>query len=109
MLMLAAALWILVIVSLKMGLPWGDLSFTSSYGGILLFCYFLTGLSTMKALKLRPKWWSAGEYPSGRGMFVDSCPTCETFCELTDGFSDLPPKVEAIYVEHLGREHQIEP
>ena len=51
MLPLAGALWIMTIISLRFGLPWGNLAFTSSYEGILLFCYFLTGLMTMKALK----------------------------------------------------------
>jgi len=109
MLMLAAAFWILVILSLKHGLPWGDISFTSSYGGTLIFCYFLTGLTTMNALKRTSRRSRFGERYSGQGIIIGACPTCEAFCELTDGFSDIPPKVEAVYIEHLSREHEMEP
>jgi len=109
MLLLVGTLWILTIISFRFGLPWGNVAFTSSYGGTLLFCYFLTGLTTIKALKRTSRWSRLGEMYSGQADLAGSCSTCETFFELTDGFSDIPPKVEAIYVEHLSREHEMEP
>jgi hypothetical protein len=38
-----------------------------------------------------------------------SCSTCEIIGKLTGGFWDLTPQVEAIYIEHLVREHGIQP
>ncbi len=112
MLLLAAALWILAIITQRFELPWNDVSFTSSYGGALLFCYFLTGLTTMKALKTlktRSEQWRSERVSENAGRRVSRCSTCQTFGEVTEGFTDMPPKVEAIYIEHLEREHQIEP
>jgi hypothetical protein len=39
----------------------------------------------------------------------DSCSTCEIIGKLTEGFWDLTPQVEAVYIEHLVREHDIQP
>ena len=99
----------MAIISLRLGLPWDNLAFTSGYGGTLLFSYFLTGLTTMKALKRTSRRSRLGERYRGQGNLVRSCSTCETFWELTDSFNDVSPKVEAIYVEHLSREHGMEP
>jgi len=109
MLLLAAALWILNIITLHLGLPWRNFAFTSSYGGVMLFCYFLTGLTTIKALKRAPSWSPLGQRYSGMRSLTGSCSVCDSFRELTGGFSDMPPKVEAVYVEHLSREHGMEP
>ncbi len=38
-----------------------------------------------------------------------NCSTCEIVSELSGGFTDLTPQVEAIYIEHLYREHAITP
>ena len=37
------------------------------------------------------------------------CSTCDIIEELTQNFSDMTPQVEAIYIEHLTREHGITP
>jgi len=38
-----------------------------------------------------------------------SCSTCEIIGRFTEGFRELTPQVEAIYLEHLIREHDIQP
>ncbi len=107
-LLLIGALWIVAVIPQGFKLPWSNVSFASSYGGALLFCYFLTALTTMKALQIRLKQRNAREC-YGERMPVSHCSTCQTFSEVTNGFIDVSPKVEAVYIEHLKREHEIEP
>jgi len=38
-----------------------------------------------------------------------SCSTCDIIGELTEDLKDVTPQVEAIYIEHLIREHDIQP
>jgi hypothetical protein len=38
-----------------------------------------------------------------------SCSTCEIIGKFTGDFWELTPQVEAIYIEHLIREHDIQP
>jgi len=37
------------------------------------------------------------------------CSTCEIIGKFTEGFWYLTPQVEGIYIEHLVREHDIQP
>ena len=37
------------------------------------------------------------------------CSTCEIIGKFTGDFWELTPQVEAIYIEHLIREHDIQP
>ncbi len=40
---------------------------------------------------------------------IRQCSTCEIISELSDGFMAMTPQVEAIYIEHLNREHGLCP
>jgi len=45
------------------------------------------------------------QFRRDRGLFS----TCEIIGEFTGDFRELTPQVEAIYIEHLIREHDIQP
>jgi len=47
--------------------------------------------------------------PSQTNRDRGSCSTCDIIGKFTGGFWELTPQVEAIYLEHLIREHDIQP
>jgi hypothetical protein len=49
------------------------------------------------------------EMPSDTNRGRGSCSTCEIIGKFTGGFWELTSQVEAIYIEHLIREHDIQP
>ena len=49
------------------------------------------------------------EMPYQTKRYRGSCSTCEIIGRFTEGFWELTPQVEAIYIEHLIREHDIQP
>jgi hypothetical protein len=102
------------IIALRFGLLWSH-SFASGYSAILM-----TGITLMKSLMIRPGEDEQGpsfreaSSHSSRGRLngagtVMPCATCAVFSEFTTDFTDIVPKVEAIYLEHLEREHGLNP
>lgn len=103
--LITAASWILAVIPMRFGIPWSGISFTSGYVAI-----FLTALLTTQAVRLESLVSSTtGEVRRMIGLRPSPCPTCAIFGEFTANFTDVPSRVEAIYIEHLAREHQVEP
>lgn len=113
--MLASAFWILATVPMRFGFPWSQVSFASGYGAIVM-----SAITVMKILGLEPgeierslSFRAAPSKSSREGLIgarlVKPCTTCALFAEFTTDFSDIVPKEEAIYLEHLKREHDLDP
>ena len=107
--------WILATIPMRFGLPWSQISFASGYGAILM-----TAITVMKSLRMEPGEDEHGpsfrevSSNSSRGILngtvtVKPCTTCALFAEFTTDFDDILPKEEAIYLEHLKREHDLDP
>jgi len=113
--MLAAAFWILATVPMRFGFPWSQVSFTSGYGAI-----FMSAITVMKILRLEPgeiernlSFRTASSISSRGGLngvgMVKPCSTCAIFAEFTADFNDIVPQEEAMYLEHLKRDHGLDP
>jgi hypothetical protein len=98
---IALAMWVLAIVPLGFGLPWSTIAFLAGFGAI--------GATAFAALEMVEAALLSHPRSESPRQTVKRCTTCQTFQDLTKGFQDLSPRVEAIYLEHLIREHGVEP
>jgi hypothetical protein len=112
---LMTAMMVARIVSIRFGLPRSRFSPALGYGAALK--------TAIKAVKIHGTERRENEHGhpsqgvssnSSRGVLrgawvVKPCTTCALFAEFTTDFSDLLPKEEAIYLEHLKREHDLDP